>query len=296
MFKLICAILTLFTYAHSGILQSYRSSFSQLPHWNEKTAKIEPFGKGCTNQNYKLEVGDASYFVRLRSPVKEALEVSFAGEVELIQLATSLDLSPPIILADAEQGIIIFSFIEAKSVDLRNKEKLKEALQLIKKLHGSTATLSYQATPEDIISQYLGILQKLNIELTPYQQQLVDNRPRPVLDKLVPCHLDLKGDNLLDDGKRLWLVDWEYGGMSDPLLDIAQLTPSEGFSQEESLMALSYYDPNASVEMKQKLEQLRILSNIRIALWCLIMSHTSTLDHPYRQWVDELFLDVEKAL
>lgn len=299
MLKYICVFLTLFssiTYANSDILISYQSFFSQLPLWNEKTATIHPFGQGCTNQNYKLEVGDNSYFVRLLSPAKNILGLSFANEIELIQLANSLKLAPPILLADAKQGIIIFPFIEGKSVDLRDKEKLNEVMKLVKKLHHSKAHISFQATPEDFISKYLEILQKQNIVLSPLQKQLIANRPRPVLDQLVPCHLDLKGDNILDDGKRLWLIDWEYGGMSDPLLDIAQLTPSENFSDEDTLIALSYYDPHATLEMKQKVEQLRILSNIRIALWCLIMSHFSTLDHPYQQWADELFLEIENAL
>lgn len=299
MFRCACIFLVLFSSvlsATSDILQLYQPFFSQLPGWDEKTATIHPFGQGCTNQNYKLDVGCNSYFVRLQSLMKEILRLSFANEIELIQMAASLELSPPIILADAKKGIIIFPFIQGKPVDLRNPEKLDEAMNLLKKLHNSTATLSFQATPEDFISNYLEILQKQAIDLTPHQKQLIENRPRPALNQLVPCHLDLKGDNILDDGERLWLIDWEYGGMSDPLLDIAQLTPSENFSEEESLIALSFYDPHATIDMKDKLDQLRILSNMRIALWCLIMSHTSTLDRPYKQWVDELFLDIEKAL
>lgn len=72
---------------------------------------------------------------------------------------------------------------------------------------------------------------------------MIVKRPQPILDNFVPCHLNLKGDNILDDGKRLWLLDWEYGGASDPLLDRALLTPSENFSEEGHILALSYYDP-----------------------------------------------------
>lgn len=298
MLKYICAFLILFSSflaATSDILQKYQSLLSQLPDWNETTAIIQPFGQGCTNQNYKLEVGGNSYFIRLLSPTKNILGLSFANEIELIQLAHTLDLSPPILFADAEQGIIIFPFIEAKSVDLRNQEKLNEVMTLIKKFHDSRIIFSFHATPEDFISTYLEILQKQSIDLSPHQEKLIANRPRLILEQLVPCHLDLKGDNILDDGERLWLIDWEYGGMSDPLLDIAQLTPSENFSDEESMIALLFYDPEATLEMKQKLDQLRILSNIRIALWCLIMSRNSTLSHPYQKWVDELFIEIDNA-
>lgn len=218
-----------------------RVIFSQLPHWDKKSATIQSYGQGRTNQNYLLEVGGQGYFIRLGSPTREMLGLSFANEIELIQLAVSLELSPPILVADAEQGIIIFPFISGKPIDIRQRDKLAEAMQMIKKLHHSEPKLSFRATPEDFITHYLKVLTQLKIELSSKQQQLINNRPRPIYTELVSCHLNLCHDNFIDDGNRLWLIDWEYGGMSDPLLDIAQLTPSEYFSKEESMLALSLY-------------------------------------------------------
>jgi len=282
-----------FLRADPSILQHYEAVFSQLPNWNVDIAELQPFGNGCTNQNYLLNLGCDRYFVRIGSHSKEILGLTFAKEIELILMAATLGISPPILVADALHGIIIFPFIESKPVNLRNKEKLANAIELLKKFHACDKTLSFTATPENIFDLYLKQLEKLDIKLSEHQKLLIAKRPIPTLMTLVPCHLDLKGENLLDDGNRLWLIDWEYGGMSDPLFDLATLAPAAGFSENELNTALELYAPRPTEELKQRLKQFRILANLRIALWCLIMSRMSTLDHPYQQWADELFDEVD---
>jgi thiamine kinase-like enzyme len=275
------------------LLDRYESIFSRLPDWNKKTSKLHPFGNGCTNHNYLLIIGQDQYFVRIGSYTKEVLGLTIAKEQELIALTAKHDISPPVLIADPIQEIMILPFIEAKSVDLHKIEKLSQAIELLKKFHNCNEKLSFTATPEDIIGFYLKQIEKLQITLTQRQTQLIEARPRPIIDQLVPCHMDLKGDNLLDDGKRLWLIDWEYGGMSDPLFDLAQLAPANAFTEDELLIALEIYSPQPSEELKLRFRQFRILADLRIALWCVIQSHTSTLDLPYEEWVEELFTDVE---
>lgn len=283
-------------HSHSNLLKTYEEVFAKLPGWNLEAATIQPFGNGCTNQNYKLEVADKAYFVRVKSPPKDLLGLSLEHEIAMIDLATKLQLCPPIVLADPGKGIIIFTFIEGSTVNLRDKDKLRQTIQWLKTLHASKEIVPFLATPETFITDYLEILKALDIELTPHQKELIAMRPQPTIDKLVPCHMDLKGENILDDGDRLWLIDWEYGGMSDPLMDLGQLAPSEGFNSEELLVALSLYDKDATLSTEERLNQFKILSNIRIALWCLIMSRISTHNHPYQQWADELFQDIGNSL
>jgi thiamine kinase-like enzyme len=282
-----------FLRADPSILQHYEAVFSQLPNWDIDLAELQPFGTGCTNQNYLLHLKGERYFVRIGSHSKEILGLTFAKEIELIQLASTLGISPPIIVADVLLEIIIFPFIESRPVNLRNKEKLANAIELLKKFHACDKILSFSTTPENIFDLYLKQIEQLDIKLSERQKLLIAKRPTPTLTTLVPCHLDLKGENLLDDGSRLWLIDWEYGGMSDPLFDLATLAPAAGFSEDELNRVLELYTPQPTQDLYMKLKQFRILANLRIALWCLIMSRSSTLDYPYQQWADELFDEVD---
>ena len=49
----------------------------------------------------------------------------------------------------------------------------------------------------------------------------------------VPCHNDLLAENYLDDGVRLWLVDWEYSGNNDPAFELANTAQELGFDQAQ---------------------------------------------------------------
>ena len=59
---------------------------------------------------------------------------------------------------------------------------------------------------------------------------------RPVL-----CHNDLLPANLIDDGCRLWLVDWEYGGVGHPLFDLANVSANAALAEDQEIALLSAY-------------------------------------------------------
>lgn len=265
------------------------SSFLQFPDWNKERDLI-PYGEGCTNQNYLLTREEGSYFVRFGSLAKEHLGLSIPKEREIIEKVSELGLSPPLLFSNDET--LVFPFIPSRPLNLHKKEELERAISLLKRLHESSITFSRTTTPEDLILAYLEKIDELHLTLTPDQAAIVAARPHPQLGTLTPCHLDVKGINYLDDGERLWLIDWEYGAMSDPLADLASLGPGDGFTPEELDQALSLYTPNPSEELQARFRDLCYLSNMRAALWCLIMAKVSPLDHPYRPWAEELFADL----
>lgn len=279
---------------NADLLDDYEALFKQLPNWNREQAVIEPFGDGCTNQNYKLAVGDKSYFVRIGSNPKTELGLLFSREVESIKLASRLGLAPPVLIYSDQ--ILITPFVDSKTIDIHEPENLVKVIAMLKKVHESNDVLSWKTTPESMIHDYLMILEKLNIPLTEFQLDIIANRPHPKIDKLVPCHIDIKGENVLDDGNRFWLIDWEYGGMSDPLFDLSSLMPAANFTEEELQKALDLYSSNPSQQLRDRFRQFCILSLLRASLWCLIMNEVSTLDHPYKEWADEGFYNVNKMI
>ena len=82
-------------------------------------------------------------------------------------------------------------------------------MNLIKKLHQSGTVCCHHGDPEKIITTFLSFNLPLDDEL----KSLIEKRPKMALKDLVPCHLDLHAGNILDDGERHWIIDWEYGGI-----------------------------------------------------------------------------------
>ena len=111
---------------------------------------------------------------------------------------------------------------------------------------------------------------------------------------LFRSHHDLLPGNLIDDGKRLWLIDWEYGAFGTPLFDLANLSSNGGFDeQQDSTLLASYFDGAVSPELRAAFEAMKAASLLREALWALVSEvHLKTpgVDYPAhaREYFDRL--------
>ena len=59
--------------------------------------------------------------------------------------------------------------------------------------------------------------------------------------QLAPCHCDPLCENFLDNGERMWVVDWEYSGMNDPLWDLGDLSVEAGFTHLQDMEMMRAY-------------------------------------------------------
>lgn len=272
-----------YLFSYDPLLEQYESVFTKLPNWDPVAAHIAPIGIGMTNTNYLLSVHDERYFVRCGAPSRLALGTDAKQESEITHLAASLQLAPPVLVDDVSLGIFITPFIDAQPVNLHNAQDLKKVVEMLRQLHTSQLQVSFKRTIEEIILSYLLELEKLEISIPAAYQNLILNRPHACSDIFVPCHLDMQSTNVLNDGSRLWLIDWEYGGMSDPLLDLASIASTDSFTPEEINELLFMYISEPSQETMQHFWKLCILADIRWALWSLIQTKNSSLDFSYEE-------------
>jgi thiamine kinase-like enzyme len=105
---------------------------------------------------------------------------------------------------------------------------------------------------------------------------------RPVL-----CHNDLLPANLIDDGARLWLVDWEYAGAGHPLFDLANASANVGLADDQERVLLKAYRGYVDPRDLDELRIFRAVSLLREALWSMIQSVASDIDFDYRAYAAE---------
>ena len=109
--------------------------------------------------------------------------------------------------------------------------------EAFKKLHASGAKFNFRFELFAMIDDYLKILARKDIDLPEGYAQVVKEAEtvRKALNAhplpLVACHCDPLCENFLDTGKRMWIVDWEYSGMNDPLWDLGDLAVEGQFRQ-----------------------------------------------------------------
>jgi thiamine kinase-like enzyme len=90
-------------------------------------------------------------------------------------------------------------------------------------------------------------------------------------------HHDLLAGNFLDDGKRLWLIDWEYGGFGTAMFDLANLAANGGFSADDDRRLLeTYFREPARDATWRSFDAMRVASALREATWAMVSAHHLT--------------------
>src|SRR6185369_4088034 len=112
----------------------------------------------------------------------------------------------------------------------------------------------------------------------------------------VPCHNDLLAENYLDDGERLWLVDWEYSGNNDPAFELGNTAQELGFddAQVEELCVAYFGDASPALLARMRLQM--IMSDVGWTLWAAIQARISTIDYDFAGWADERWARAAAAL
>jgi thiamine kinase-like enzyme len=128
-----------------------------------------------------------------------------------------------------------------------------------------------------MIDEYLALLAKLEAPLPEGYHDVVGEADavRQALDAkptaLAPCHCDPLSENFLDDGSRMWVVDWEYSGMNDPLWDLGDVSVEAGFdeTQDREMMA-AYCGGEPSAALTGRMVIYKAMCDLLWTLWGLI--------------------------
>ena len=102
------------------------------------------------------------------------------------------------------------------------------------------------------------------------------------------CHNDLLAANLIDDGERLWLIDWEYGGNNHLMFDLANLASNNALDGDAEARILElYYQSSPTDEIWRRFKAMKGLSLLREAMWSMTAEMHSHLDNDYEAYTDE---------
>ena len=217
-----------------------------LSIWS-KDINIKPLEGGITNLNYLVDHGGEKLVVRLGNDIPEHL-VYRSNEIFVSKAAYEIGVSPKLI--HSEQGVLVLEFIESTTLDPKGvQQNLKRIIPVIKKIHHEIPnTLSGQPAifwVFYVIKYYANFLKKHKSSHIGIIENLLDKSSK--LEKLsspreiVFGHNDFLAANFLDDGSKIWVVDWEYGGFNDPLFDIGGLASNNDFNQDQEKETLEMY-------------------------------------------------------
>ena len=102
---------------------------------------------------------------------------------------------------------------------------------------------------------------------------------QPVMPR--PCHNDLLRANFIDDGDRLWIIDWEYAAMGDPAFDLGNFAVHHQLTDDEETVLLHAYFGHVTPSATARLKLMKIISDLREAMWAMVQVTVSQLVYDF---------------
>ena len=110
-------------------------------------------------------------------------------------------------------------------------------------------------------------------------------------------HNDLLAANLLNDGERLWLIDWEYAGFNTPLFDLGGIASNNELTAEQEVQMLElYFDQKINDHLWHRYQSMKTASLLRETMWSMVSECHSTLDFDYSAYTEENMARLQTSL
>lgn len=238
----------------------------------------------------------------LRIPGKGTEEyINRANEAVAAREAAKAGVSPEVLHVDAETGVLVTRFIAGAETMSPEKFKTRpgspaRAGKAFRKLHTSGAVFPFRFELFAMIDDYLKVLSTKDVALPAGYHDVVREaeavrsalaaQPLPI----VACHCDPLCENFLDTGDRMWIVDWEYSGMNDPLWDLGDLSVEGQFdaAQDEEMM-LAYFGGEPRPAERARIVIYKAMCDLLWTLWGLIQLANKNPADDFRAYADGRF-------
>ncbi len=268
---------------------------AKIQDWQGKDISIQPLSGGLTNTNYKVEVDGTPYFVRVPGESTELLAVDRANEYHNSKAAAEANVAPKVLYHLPEYNVMVLEFLTGKTM---SKESLSapgmptRMAKVIKKLHAGPRFYS-DFNMFRLTEYYLSLCRDRSI---PIPDGYLDRMPTIALIEkamsikplaTVPCNNDLLAENYIDDGKHLWLIDYEYSGNNDPTFELGNTCQEMQFSEEQIREVCAAYFGEATPSMIARMKLNMIMSDVGWGLWAAIQAKISKIDFDFWGWAIE---------
>ena len=259
---------------------------------------------GITNKNYKITADGESFVLRMGGNETKFLGIDRAVEYECSRLASQIGVAPDPVAFIAPEGFILARFISGKGMsaeEIGTEENIERVLESMKAYHVLEKFPGY-FSPFRVAEDYKKTALSLNVKLPEKMDWYLERSSE--IEKamyarepltLRPCHNDLLNGNFIDDGTRIRILDWEYAGMGDIFFDLGNFAVQHEFTEEQDSILLNAYFGNPTDSQHAHLKLMKIMSDLREAMWAQVQRGVSQLDFDYEGYGQKYFERFESS-
>jgi thiamine kinase-like enzyme len=248
-----------------------------------------------TNTNYKILADGKPFFVRVPGESTELLAIDRKNEHHNTRAAANTGVAPKVLHHFPEHSAMVLEFLDGRTM---SKDSLNESgmpsrmAHAIKRLHTGERFLT-DFNMFRLTEYYLRLCRERSIEIPkgyPERMPTVNDIEKAMSVKplaTVPCNNDLLAENYIDDGKQLWLIDYEYSGNNDPTFELGNTCQEMQFSDDQIKEVCAAYFGDATPQMVARMKLNMIMSDVGWGLWAAIQENISTIEFDFWGWALE---------
>jgi thiamine kinase-like enzyme len=266
--------------------------------WLRGTAyDVEELTGGLTNVNLKVTHPGGVVVVRVAQPGSELLAIDRDHEHRNSVAAATAGVGAPVVDFLPDAGLLVVGWIDGHTFtddDLRSGAHLGRVAAAVRQLHAGPRFVNdfdmfaLQPAYLAIVRERGFRLPERYLELEPQVERVrraLAARPEPT----VPCNNDLLAGNMIDDGERIWLIDYEYSGNNQATFELGNIWSEAGLSLEQLDELVAAYDGRLRRHRVARARLWGLMSQYGWTLWGSIQDAVSPFDFDFWEWAMEKY-------
>ena len=271
--------------------------FEEMPVLAGRPRQLAELSGGLTNRNVKITTPDGVYVARCTDAATNMLGIDRDREFHNTKAAEHAGVGAQVIDYRPDLGILLLSYLEGRTLcddDFQRPEILGKAAAAIRTLHSGprfqgrfdmferqpsylkTVTDNGFRIPDDYFD-HADTFGEIARVLTATDQTTV------------PCNNDLLAGNFIEDGDKMWLIDYEYSGNNDPCFELGNTWSEVGMSSDQLDAFVTAYYGRRLRHKTARAHLQGIVAKYGWTLWGCIQNGSSTIDFDFWEWAMERY-------
>jgi thiamine kinase-like enzyme len=259
--------------------------------------QVSPLPGGLTNQNFKVSTPDGVFVARIFADGGDLLAINREHEYRNSLAAAAAGVGAPVIEYRPQDRVLVLGFVDGRTLtraDVADPQMVPRIAAACRALHAAgrfagdfdmfEVQARYHATAAAAGMPIPAGYDELRPAFLAARQALTARA-----EGTVPCNNDLLAENFIDDGRRIWLIDYEYSGNNDPCFELGNIAGESGLSADALADLVTAYYGRPRRSRIARAELFRLVSRYGWTLWGAIQHSASPLDFDFWSWAMERF-------
>ena len=276
------------------------AAIARIPDWDGLDVHVETLGGGITNHNFVLTVTGrpdlpwgGKYVMRIPGQGSD-LFIDREVEHKNALAAAQAGVSPPVLYSLEPEMCTVVPFIEAVTMhpeDLAgHRDRLEKVVDAVRQYH-EKAEFVNRIYVFDMIREYLDMARGVD---APFPEDIdwmlglcdeIEQAMKRDQPADVACHCDLLSENfMLEPGGRMWVIDWEYGGMSDPYFDLGDFCVEHPLTDDEERFVITRYCGAFDAPRYSRMLLYKLVADLWWSIWAMIQVRLSKIDFDFYEY------------